>query len=126
MHVTDLAPLRSLVANSLGTICRHHAPRKGLSAARAASRSRSSDLLIYLHAATRNQIKLVDRRAEIAKAVVRDMRAFHAEKSPIKRDEIASRLIHVLRQYQGRNERPIKLHHVKEMFEEMWDHGSPP
>ena len=26
----------------------------------------------------------------VAKAFVRDMRAFHAEKSPIKRDEIAS------------------------------------
>jgi hypothetical protein len=45
----------------------------------------------------------------------------HAEKSPIKRDEIASRQIHVLRQYQGKSERPIKLHQVKEMFEEMWD-----
>ena len=52
---------------------------------------------------------------------LRDMRAFHAEKSPIKRDEIASRQIHVLRQYQGKSERPIKLHQVKEMFEEMRD-----
>ena len=47
------------------------------------------------------------------------MRAFHAEKSPIKRDEIASRQIHVLRQYQGKSERPIKLHQVKEMFVQM-------
>jgi hypothetical protein len=52
------------------------------------------------------------------------MRAFHAEKSPIKRDEIASRQIHVLRQYQGKNERPIKLHQVKQMFEEMKDEES--
>jgi hypothetical protein len=58
---------------------------------------------------------------EIAKAFVRDMRAFHAEKSPLKRDEIASRQIHVLRQFQAKNERPIKLHQVKEMFEEMRD-----
>ena len=58
---------------------------------------------------------------EVARAFVRDMRAFHAEKSPIKRDEIASRQIHVLRQYQGKNERPIKLHQVKEIFEEMRD-----
>jgi hypothetical protein len=57
----------------------------------------------------------------IAKAFIRDMRAFHAEKSPIKRDEIASRQIHVLRQFQGKHERPTKLHQVKEMFEEMWD-----
>jgi hypothetical protein len=53
----------------------------------------------------------------VARAFVRDMRAFHAEKSPIKRDEIASRQIHVLRQYQGKRERPIKLHQVKQMFE---------
>jgi hypothetical protein len=58
---------------------------------------------------------------QIAKAFVRDMRAFHAEKSPIKRDEIASRQIHVLRQYQGKTERPIKLHQVKQMFEELRD-----
>jgi hypothetical protein len=60
---------------------------------------------------------------EVAKAFLRDMRAFHAEKSPIKRDEIASRQIHVLRHYQGKNERPIKLHQVKQMFEEMKDHA---
>jgi hypothetical protein len=30
---------------------------------------------------------------EVAKAFVRDMLAFHAEKSPLKRDEIASRQI---------------------------------
>jgi hypothetical protein len=47
---------------------------------------------------------------EVAKAFVRDMRAFHAEKSPLKRDEIASRQIHVLRQYQGKSERPIKMY----------------
>jgi hypothetical protein len=57
----------------------------------------------------------------IAKAFLRDMRAFHAEKSPLKRDEIASRQIHVLRQYQGQHERPIKLHQVKQMFKEMRD-----
>ena len=49
------------------------------------------------------------------------MRAFHAEKSPVKRDEIASRQIHALRQFQGKNERPIKLHQVKELFHAMRD-----
>jgi hypothetical protein len=43
---------------------------------------------------------------EVAKAFVADMRAFHAEKSPINRGEIASRQIYVLRQYQGKDERP--------------------
>lgn len=28
----------------------------------------------------------------------------------------------VLRQYQGKHERPIKLHQLKQMFEEMKDH----
>jgi hypothetical protein len=51
------------------------------------------------------------------------MRAFFAEKSPIKRDEIASRQVHVLRQYRGKSERPIKLHQEKQMFEEMKDHA---
>jgi hypothetical protein len=49
------------------------------------------------------------------------MHAYFAEKSSLKRDEIASRQIHVLRQFQGKHERPIKLHQVREMFEEMRD-----
>jgi hypothetical protein len=43
--------------------------------------------------------KLLELPPAVARAFVRDMRAFHAEKSPIKRDEIASRQIHVLRQF---------------------------
>jgi hypothetical protein len=39
------------------------------------------------------------------------MLGFHAEKCSLKRDEIASRQIHVL-QYQGKHERPIKLHQM--------------
>jgi hypothetical protein len=68
--------------------------------------------------------KPIELPPEVAKAFVRDMRAFHAEKSPLKRAEIASRQIHVLRQYQGKSERPIKLHQVKQMFEEMRDQVS--
>jgi hypothetical protein len=63
--------------------------------------------------------KPIELPPEAAKAFFRDMRAFHAGKRPIKRDEIASRQIHALRQFQGKNERPIKLHQVKQMFEEM-------
>jgi hypothetical protein len=58
---------------------------------------------------------------KVAKAFVHDTRAFHAEKSPLKPDEIASRQIHVLREYQGKHERPLKPHQVKQMFEEMKD-----
>jgi hypothetical protein len=62
--------------------------------------------------------KPIELPTEVAKTFVR---AFHTEKSTLKRDEIASRQIHVLRQYQGKNERPIKLAEVKQMFEEMRD-----
>jgi hypothetical protein len=66
--------------------------------------------------------KLLELPPTVAREFVRDMRAFHAERSPIKRDEIASRKIHVLRQHQGKSERPIKLHQVKQMFEQVKDH----
>jgi hypothetical protein len=46
--------------------------------------------------------KPIELPTEVGKTFVRDMRAFHAEKSPLKRDEIASRQIHVLSQYQER------------------------
>ena len=65
--------------------------------------------------------KLLDLPFAVAREFVRDMRAFHAEQCPIKRDEIAARQIHVLRQFQAKNERPIKLHQVKQMFEELKD-----
>jgi hypothetical protein len=65
--------------------------------------------------------KPVELLLEVAKAFVRGMRTFHAEKSTLKHDEIASRQIHVLRRHQAKNEQPIKLHDVKELFEEMHD-----
>jgi hypothetical protein len=43
--------------------------------------------------------KPLDLPMQVAKAFVRDMRAFHAEPNAIKRDEIASRQLHALRQY---------------------------
>ena len=59
---------------------------------------------------------------DVAKAFLADMRAFFAAGGTgIKADEIASRQIHVLRQYQGRHQRPIKLHEVKELFHLMRD-----
>jgi len=65
--------------------------------------------------------KSIELPPEVAKAFLRDMCAYFAEKSHLKHDEIASRQIHVLRQFQGKHERPIKLHQVKQMFEEMRD-----
>jgi len=58
----------------------------------------------------------------IARAFVRDMKIRQEEN--IKADAIAARQIHVLRQYQGSCERPIKLHDVKEMFLQMRDQAN--
>jgi hypothetical protein len=66
--------------------------------------------------------KPIDLPPEIAKAFIRDMRAFHAEKSPIKRDEIAIRQLVILNVYLGRRERPLRVIDVKEMFLQLRDH----
>jgi hypothetical protein len=54
--------------------------------------------------------KPVELPPEVAKAFVRDMRAFFAAKDAIKRDEIASRQIHVLRQYHTGGRGGIRTH----------------
>jgi hypothetical protein len=56
----------------------------------------------------------------VARAFVKDMRAFLAETSPLKRDEIAARQLHALKQhYRGK----LRLFDVKEMFLQMNDYG---
>lgn len=55
---------------------------------------------------------------EIARAFVEDMRAFFAETSVNKQDEIAARQLHALRQhYRGK----LRLTDIKEMFRQMRD-----
>jgi hypothetical protein len=54
----------------------------------------------------------------VARAFVKDMRAFLAEENAIKRDEIAARQLHALKQhYAGK----LRQFDVKEMFLEMKD-----
>jgi hypothetical protein len=65
----------------------------------------------------------LDLPLDVAMALVKDMRAFDAEPNAIKRDEIASRQPHALRGYQGPREKKLRVHDVKEMFEQMKDHG---
>jgi hypothetical protein len=48
------------------------------------------------------------------------MRAFHAKPNAVKRDEIATRRLHALRQHHTGT---IRLSDVKEMFELMKDHA---
>ena len=55
----------------------------------------------------------------VARAFVKDMRAFLAEKNAIKRDVIAARQLHALKQhYTGK----LRLSDVHEMFLEMREH----
>jgi hypothetical protein len=56
----------------------------------------------------------------VARAFVKEMRAFHSEKSPIKRDEIAARQLWALKQhYRGK----LRITDVYEMFLEIKDLG---
>ena len=56
----------------------------------------------------------------VARRFVEDMLAFHAEPNSIKRDEIAARQLHALRQhYAGK----LRLSDVTQMFVQMRDHA---
>jgi hypothetical protein len=57
----------------------------------------------------------------VARRFMEDLRAFFAEESPNKRDEIAGRQMSVLRQYQGPREKPVRIPDIKEMFLQMRD-----
>ena len=64
--------------------------------------------------------KPLDLPMQVARQFVKDMRAYHAEPNAIKRDEIAARQLHALRQFKGPREK-LRLADVKEMFEQMKD-----
>jgi hypothetical protein len=57
----------------------------------------------------------------VARAFVRDMKAFFAEKNQIKADEIAARQMRVLQEYQGPLEKAVRIPDVREMFLQMKD-----
>jgi hypothetical protein len=65
--------------------------------------------------------KLLELPTEIARAFVRDMRAFFAESHAIKRDEIAARQLTALRAYQRPREKKLRITDVHEMFQAMKD-----
>jgi hypothetical protein len=48
----------------------------------------------------------------VARRFVEDMRAYFAEKNAIKRDEIAARQLHALRQHQGPRDKKLRLSDV--------------
>jgi hypothetical protein len=69
--------------------------------------------------------KPLDLPMKVAKAFIKDMRAFHAEPNAITRDEIAGRQMHALRRFQRRDEKPVRIPDIKEMFEQMKDQAWP-
>jgi len=60
----------------------------------------------------------------LARAFVRDMKAFFAVKNQIKADEIAIHQLVALNEYLGRREKPLRVSDVKEMFLQMRASGS--
>ena len=54
-----------------------------------------------------------------ARAFWVDLRAYWAEEDGHKRDAIAVRQLHSLKEHQSRNEKPLRLSDVKAMFVEM-------
>ena len=57
----------------------------------------------------------------VAKAFVKDMRAFFKAKDQLKQDEIASRQLHALISFQRPRDKGLRLADVKEMFLQMKD-----
>jgi hypothetical protein len=55
----------------------------------------------------------------VARAFVKDMKAFFAENDPIKRDEIAARQLRALKDYNPPRAKKLRLFDVKEMFLQM-------
>jgi hypothetical protein len=60
----------------------------------------------------------------VARAFVKDMRAFFAEENAIKRDEIAARQLSALRPYNPPRAKKLRLSDVHEMFRQMRDQVS--
>jgi len=60
----------------------------------------------------------------VARAFVKDMRAFFAETNPIKRDEIAVRQLRALQPLQGPREKKLRLSDVYELFLQMQHHAA--
>jgi hypothetical protein len=69
-------------------------------------------------------IKPLEVPPEVARRFFEDMSAFHREPNPIKRDEIASRQLHTLREYRRPRDRKLRLSDVKELFAQMRDFRS--
>ncbi len=65
--------------------------------------------------------KSIELPPAVARRFMEDMRAYFAEKNAIKRDEIAGRQMHALREYQGPREKPLRIPDIMELFRQMRD-----
>jgi hypothetical protein len=65
--------------------------------------------------------KPLDLPPAVARAFIKDMREFFAEENGHKRDEIAARQLSALNEFRGRQEKPLRLSDVKQMFLAMRD-----
>ena len=59
----------------------------------------------------------------VARVFVKDMEAYFAEEDRLKRDEIALRQLHALREHQGPREKTHGLPDVKALFLQMRNHA---
>jgi hypothetical protein len=64
-------------------------------------------------------VKPLDLPSAVARDFVKDVRAYFAENDGHKRDAIAVRQLHALKQHQGPREKALQLSDVKQMFLEM-------
>jgi hypothetical protein len=65
--------------------------------------------------------KRLDLPPAVARAFVRDMRAYFAAQPGAKRDLIAVHQLRALQEFQGPREKKLRLDDIKEMFEAMRD-----
>jgi hypothetical protein len=73
------------------------------------------------HAASVIVRKPLDLPPAVDRAFVKDMRAFFAEKTRYKQDEIALRQLHALKEHQGPRDKKLRLSDVTDMFYQMRD-----
>lgn len=59
---------------------------------------------------------------DVARAFVEDALAYFDESDQVKRDTIAVKQLHALKELQGPREKPLRLSDVKKMFAEMREH----
>src|SRR2546430_718287 len=67
--------------------------------------------------------KHIELPPRIARAFVRDMRAFFKAKNQLKQDEIASRQLHALAAFQRRRDKKLRLADLKQMVLQMRGHA---